>query len=41
MDNFLMKNEDLNMLDNLHTKNKNDGDAMDIDEGEGIFNHCK
>lgn len=34
-----MNNEDSNMLDTICNKNINDGDAMDIDEGEGIFDH--
>lgn len=36
-----MNNEDLNMLENVNNKNVNDGDAMDIDEGEGIFDGHK
>jgi hypothetical protein len=31
------KDEDSNMTENTSNKNVNDGDAMDIDGGEGIL----
>lgn len=32
-----MNNEDSNMIEDANIKDINDGDAMDIDGGEGIF----